>query len=95
MCFGAQENGSFEYPQHMFWLRNKKIIFSYTLLSGGLSVMKYQPGPILPCQEIDHEIISTVILTLLLPLLQGGLLSVTSESMCTKYWLVKLALGQV
>ena len=24
----------FEYPQHMFWLRNKKIIFSYTLLSG-------------------------------------------------------------
>ena len=26
----------FEYPQHMFWLRNKKIIFSYALLSGGL-----------------------------------------------------------
>ena len=26
----------FEYPQHMFWLRNKKIIFSYILLSGGL-----------------------------------------------------------
>ena len=35
--------------------------------------------------EIDHEIISTVIL--LLPLIQEGLLSVTSESMCTKYWL--------
>ena len=32
--------------------------------------------------EIDHEIISTVIL---LP--QEGLLSVTSESMCTNYWL--------
>ena len=31
---------------------------------------------------IDHKIISTVIL-----LLQEGLLSVTSESMCTKYWL--------
>ena len=29
-------DGSFEYPQHMFWLRNKNIIFSYTLLSGGL-----------------------------------------------------------
>ena len=35
--------------------------------------------------EIDHEIISTVIL--LLPLIQEGLLSVTSESMCTKNWL--------
>ena len=29
-------DGSFEYPLHMFWLRIKKIIFSYTLLSGGL-----------------------------------------------------------
>ena len=26
----------FEYPQHMFWLRNKKIIFCYALLSKGL-----------------------------------------------------------
>ena len=33
--------------------------------------------------EIDHEITSTVIL--LLPLIQEGLLSVTSESMCTRY----------
>ena len=32
--------------------------------------------------EIDHEIISAVIL--LLPLIQEGLLSFTSESMCTK-----------
>ena len=31
------------------------------------------------------KIISTVIL--LLPLIQEGLLSVTSESMCTRYWL--------
>ena len=35
--------------------------------------------------EIDHRIISTVIL--LLPLIQVGLLSVTRESVCTKYWL--------
>ena len=35
--------------------------------------------------EIDHEIISTVILRL--PLIQERTLSVTSESMCTKYWL--------
>ena len=34
--------------------------------------------------EIDHEIISTLIL--LLTLIQEGLLSVTSKSMCTKYW---------
>ena len=35
--------------------------------------------------EIDHEIFSTVFL--LLPLIQEGLMSVTNESMCTKYWL--------
>ena len=35
--------------------------------------------------EIDHEIISTAIL---LPLIQEGLLLVTSKSICTKYWLV-------
>ena len=35
--------------------------------------------------EIDHEIISTVIL--LLSLIQEGLLSVTSERMCRKNWL--------
>ena len=34
--------------------------------------------------EIDHEVLSTAILLLLI---QEGLLSVTSESMCTKYWL--------
>ena len=41
MCFvclkePSHGDGSFEYPQHMFWLRNKKINFSYALLSGGL-----------------------------------------------------------
>ena len=35
--------------------------------------------------EIDHEIISTAILPLLL--IQGGVFSVTNESMCMKYWL--------
>ena len=35
--------------------------------------------------EIDHEIFSMVIL--LLPLIQEGLVSVTRESMCMKYWL--------
>ena len=32
----CHRDGSFEYPQHMFWLRNKKNIFSFALLSGGL-----------------------------------------------------------
>ena len=35
--------------------------------------------------EIDREIISTVVL--LIPLIREGLLSVTGESMCTKYWI--------
>ena len=44
MCFGCSKepshrDGSFEYPKHMFWLRNKKkVIFSYALLSGGLVI---------------------------------------------------------
>ena len=41
MCFVCSKEPShgdvsFEYPQHMFWLRNKKINFIYALLSGGL-----------------------------------------------------------
>ena len=31
-------NGSFEYPIHMFWLRSKKLIFRYALLSWGLGL---------------------------------------------------------
>ena len=59
-----------------------------------LSVASRTPDPgvesMIPAQshsfmEIDHEIISNVIL--LLPLIQEGL-SVTSESMCTKNWLL-------
>ena len=44
MCFGcpkepSHRDGSFEYPQHMFWLRNKNFFFRYVLLSGGLLPM--------------------------------------------------------
>ena len=35
--------------------------------------------------ELDGEIFSRVILTL--SVIQEGLVSITSESMCTKYWL--------
>ena len=38
--------------------------------------------------EIDHEIFSTIIL--LIPLVQEGLVSVTSESMWKEYWLTAL-----
>ena len=42
MCCGCSKepshrDGSFEYPQHMFWLRNKKNIFQLHNLSGGLT----------------------------------------------------------
>ena len=41
MCFGcwiepSHWDSSFEYLQHRFWVRDKKIIFSYTRLSRGL-----------------------------------------------------------
>ena len=38
--------------------------------------------------HVAAQIISTLIL--LLPLIQEGLLSVTSERMCTKHWLTEL-----
>ena len=34
MCIGCSKEPS--HRDHMFWLRNKKNIFSYTILSGGL-----------------------------------------------------------
>ena len=40
MCFGwakepSHRDGSFEYPQHMFWLRNKKNNFQLATLIWG------------------------------------------------------------
>ena len=40
IALGAQKNGSFEHPLHMFWLRNKKLIFTYALLSTGIQYAK-------------------------------------------------------
>ena len=44
ICFGCSKepshwDGSFEYPQHMFWLRNKKIIFWVRTLTKSLDTM--------------------------------------------------------
>ena len=46
---------------------------------------EFDPGRPHTFVEIYCEIFSTVIL--LLPLIKEGLLSVTSEGMCTEYWL--------
>ena len=49
------------------------------------------PGVVISIQallEIDHELFSMVILLLLI---QEGLFSVTSERICTKYWLTTLS----
>ena len=48
MCFGcskelSHQNGSFEYSQHMFWLRNKKNDFLFsTLIWGPGLLLVYQ-----------------------------------------------------
>ena len=45
MCFGyskepSHRDGSFEYPQHMFWLRNKKNNFQiHTLIWGPVNTI--------------------------------------------------------
>ena len=46
MCFVCSKewshwDGSFEYPQHMFWKRNKDYSLQYALLSGGLWSQKF------------------------------------------------------
>ena len=45
MCFGCSKepsyrDGSFEYQQHTFWLRNKKNNFQLRTLTGGLMIPK-------------------------------------------------------
>ena len=58
---------------------------SVTCLTADPGVVSLIPAWSHTFEEIDHEIISTLVL--LLPLIQEGLVSVTSESMCTKKWL--------
>ena len=52
MCFGCSKepsyrDGSFEYPQHMFWLRNKKANFQLRTLfwGGGLGRLSVSRSP--------------------------------------------------
>ena len=62
------------------WLRSAVSSESDCRSRGG----EFDPAQSYTFLEIDHAIISMVIL---LPLIQEGLLSVTSKSMCTKHWL--------
>ena len=61
---------------------------SVMCLTADPGVMSLIPARYHTFVEIDHEIISTVIL---LPsadsMIQEGLLSVTNESICMKYWI--------
>ena len=46
MCFGCSKelshrDGSFEYPQHMFWFRNKKNNFQLRILILGPEILVY------------------------------------------------------
>ena len=46
MCFGCLKepshgDGSFDYPKHMFWLRNKKTNFQFRTLIWGPFLDKY------------------------------------------------------
>ena len=61
------------------------VAHSVTGLTADPGVGNMIPARSLTFVEIDHEIVSTAISSL--PLIQEGLLSVTSESMCTKFWL--------
>ena len=54
-------------------------------LTADLGVISLIPAQSHTFMAINNELFSTTILLLLLN--QEGLLSVTSESMCTKYWL--------
>ena len=58
---------------------------AYMYLTTDPGVASLIPAQFHTFMEIDHEIFLQPFSSL--PLIQEGLLSVTSESMCTKYWL--------
>ena len=75
----------FDVHSNLFILTPDSVAQSDAWSTGDQEVasLRLRSGPILV--EIDHEIFSTVILSLLL--IQEGKLSVTCERMCTEYWL--------
>ena len=66
MCFGCSKDlshgdGSFEYPQHMFWFRNKKNNFQLAHLSGrlGSSVLVSEKRS-MPCTPKDETLANNI-----------------------------------
>ena len=68
------------------WQRMGCVAQSVTCLTADPGVPSLIPALSHTFVEIDHEIISKVILLPSPELFKKGFLSVTSESMCTKYW---------
>ena len=70
ICFGCSKepshwDGSFGYPQHMFWLKIRKLFFCYTLLTKVLCLhtlfkinfsIKILPGTLSKCQTVWIQI---------------------------------------
>ena len=60
MCFGCSKepshrDGSFEYPQHMFWLRNKKNNFQLrTLIWGPAHVVRKSDFVVFELKGANH-----------------------------------------
>ena len=57
MCFGCSKepsygDGSFEYPQHMYWLRNKKNNFPLHSYLGACRLMNRQSGFEILCHNL-------------------------------------------
>ena len=76
----------------MFWVQSTALYpaalaQSVICLTADPGVASSIPARSHTFMEIDHEIISTLFSSL--SLIQEGLLSVTSEGMCTKYWLAR------
>ena len=54
----SHRDGSFEYPKHMFWLRNKKTCFQLRTLIWGLNNHNNEPNA-----DIDMVIVNTICVT--------------------------------
>ena len=100
MCFGCSKepshyDGSFEHPQHIFWMRNKKIFFNYALLAGGVSLIREYYNEVYLynfCFACEPEMQTCLSITLFSVLL---LLRPNKKEICT-FWVTGLKiLGKV
>ena len=59
ICSGCYLDASFEYPQHMFWLR--KTIFNYALLSGGLATILIRSNKKIPVFRVTRPYLNLLV----------------------------------